>query len=399
MNSAGIHDALTRSFIKLRTYCEAENFRGWDPYDGLNSFLFRRSPLSRIKAFRLMGIQLFKRNPVNLRNIFLIKKDYNPKGLSLFLAGYCNLYKAQPEQKYYLDNIRFLSERLVELKLAGYSGACWGYNFDWQSRSFFIPKFTPNIIVSTFAGNAFLDVYEVIKDDSYLEISRSICDFIMKDLNRTYDNNSFCFTYSPLDNSRIFNASLLASKFLARLYYLTGDSILKEEAKKSVEFCIRHQNGDGSWFYGLDSNQRWIDSFHTGYNLEALYEYQRFTQDESYGSHLNKGLRYYLDNFFTSEGIPKFYPDSIYPIDIHSAAELIAFMAKTVFFNEHLNLVNSVLNWCMRNMQDRKGYFYYQIKKHYRIKIPYMRWSCAWMFYALSCYIRRISIDSETGSL
>jgi hypothetical protein len=28
---------MLNSFKKLKDYCEKENFKGWDPYDGLNS--------------------------------------------------------------------------------------------------------------------------------------------------------------------------------------------------------------------------------------------------------------------------------------------------------------------------------------------------------------------------
>lgn len=38
---------------------------------------------------------------------------------------------------------------------------------------------------------------------------------------------------------------------------------------------------------------------------------------------------------------------------------------------------------------NKKGYFNYQITKWYRNSIPYMRWSKAWMLWALSEYINR----------
>ncbi len=50
-------------------------------------------------------------------------------------------------------------------------------------------------------------------------------------------------------------------------------------------------------------------------------------------------------------------------------------------------LADKVLNWTIANMQDKKGYFYYQKYRFYKIKIPYIRWSQAWMFYALTTYL------------
>ncbi len=42
--------------------------------------------------------------------------------------------------------------------------------------------------------------------------------------------------------------------------------------------------------------------------------------------------------------------------------------------------------WTIANMQHKKGYFYYQIKKGMSSKISYMRWSNAFMFNAMAHY-------------
>ena len=38
---------LLDSFLQLKKYCENENYKGWDPYDGLNSEIFQSTPLKR----------------------------------------------------------------------------------------------------------------------------------------------------------------------------------------------------------------------------------------------------------------------------------------------------------------------------------------------------------------
>ena len=127
------------SFIKLRNYCENESFKGWDPYDGLNSKVFQALKLNKIRFFRLAWIQLFKRNPLNLRQLMMVPKEHNPKGLGLFLTGYCNLYKADPKKEY-IEQINFLADKLIELQTPNFSGASCGYNFDWKSGAFFLPR-------------------------------------------------------------------------------------------------------------------------------------------------------------------------------------------------------------------------------------------------------------------
>jgi len=142
---------------KLRNYIEAEGFRGYDPYDALNSPILKGLSF-RQKYLRIAFIQTLKKFPFNLRSFLGIKKDYNPKGLGLFLWGYAKLYKAEKKQEY-LEKIDFLLGLLDESKSKGYSGNSWGYNFDWQSRAFYVPKYTPTIVNSSFIGHALIDTY------------------------------------------------------------------------------------------------------------------------------------------------------------------------------------------------------------------------------------------------
>ena len=133
--------------------------------------------------------------------------------------------------------------------------------------------------------------------------------------------------------------------------------------------------------------QSWVDSFHTGYNLDALIAYQELTGDEKYRSFVDKGFDYYIHHFFEVDGTPKYYDNRTYPIDIHCPGQLLITLFRLHKYNEYAELADKVLNWTIRNMQDKKGYFYYQLKPGISSKIPYMRWSNAFMFNALSHYL------------
>ena len=374
------------SFEQLKEYCETENFKGWDPYDGLNSWVIQKTPLGKSRFFRLAWIQLFKRNPINLRQLFGVKKDYNPKGLGLFLTGYCNLYAIEPK-KAYLDKIYFLADTIVKLKTKGYSGACWGYNFDWQARAFFQPKYTPTVVATTFISEALFRAFEITKKEVYLEMGISASKFVLNDLNKSYDEEgNFTFSYSPLDKTQVYNAGLLGAKLLCLVYKYTKETALLDNAKRVVAYVCKKQKSDGSWTYGTLPFHQWIDNFHTGYNLECIYTYQVVSGDMTYQKNIEKGLKYYLNTFFTDEGISKYYDNKTYPIDIHAPAQLIVTLSKLRQINNNRELINRVLNWTVENMQSKEGFFYYQKKKRVTSKIPYIRWAQAWMFYAYSYY-------------
>lgn len=374
---------------KLTAYCEKENFKGYDPFDGLNSTLFKKIPsLNKNRFFKLGWLQFFKRSPFNFRRLAGIKKEYNPKGLGLFLSGYCNLYKTDPSTVN-LDKIMFFIDQIKSCQSKGYSGICWGYNFDWQAKAFFQPKGTPSIVVTSFIGCALLDAYEITHEKELLDIARSACDFVLSDLNRTYDkDNDFSFSYCPVDQTQVFNASLLGVRLLSRVYSHTKEVILIEESKKAVSFVCKYQQQNGAWSYSLLPFHAWIDNFHTGYILECIHTYQSISGDLSFQENLKRGLDYYLNTFFEESGLPKYYSKSKYPIDMHTTAQLIITLSKMNLLDQKKELVDKVLSWSFEHMFDeKKGYFYYYKEKYFTIKIPYMRWTQAWMFLGLSHYL------------
>ena len=307
--------------------------------------------------------------------------------MDLFLSGYCKLYN-QTLNGVYLEKINYFSQKLLELENKEWSGSCWGYNFDWQSRAFYLPKHSPTIVVTAFISNSLLDVYEITGEEKLLVTARSACNFILKDLQRNYDiDGNQAFSYSPFDKSIVFNASLWGSQLLARVYSFTKEKNLIEEARKSVAFCCNHQRSDGSWGYGTYDFHQWVDNFHTGYNLECIADYMKYSGDKTYKHNVSIGSDYYIQNFFTKDGIPKYYNNSLYPIDIHAPAQLVLTLSKLGILKQHKELVDKVLMWTFGNMLSKEGYFYYQINKYFSSKIPYMRWAQAWMFYSMSEYL------------
>lgn len=393
--------SILHSFLSLKAYCESENFKGWDPYDGLNSKVFRAIPFLKDSALcRLVVIQGFKRCPFNLRRLALVPKEYNAKGIGLFLSGYCNLYMAvcrHPEfevsfgsAKYLLERINELAELLISLRSEGdYHGACWGYNFDWQARRLFLfPKFTPTVVATNFCATALMDAYEVTKNQKYLDVALSAADFVLKDLHRTEYKGGFLFSYSPLQgNDTVFNASLLGARLLSYCYKYTGNVEYKQRAAETIMACCEGQRNDGAWVYGMLPVQSWVDSFHTGYNLDALIAYQEITGDMSFNRNIENGFDYYIRNFFEPDGTPKYYDIQKYPIDIHCPGQLLVTLSRLHKIDEYRELAEKVLGWTVRNMQDKRGYFYYQLKPGISSKISYMRWSNAFMFNALSHYL------------
>ena len=370
----------------LWRWCRSHNFAGYDPYDGLSSSLFQATPLRHSRAARLAWTQFFKRSPINFRGIASIPAERNAKGIALFalaaLADYRHEQTKEAEIK-----ARELLDDLIGMSLKGFSGACWGYNFDWQSRSFFAPKGTPTIIPTAFAARALCEAAEVIDRDEYLPFARTICDFILNDLNRSHETSEeVCFSYSPLDKTRVFNASLMAAEVLATVGGMLREQSLCEQAMRAARYVVRRQRNGGSWAYGANGHQAWSDNFHTGFILTSLSRIMRTCEA---GTELEPalvhGYEFWRERFFLSNGWPKYYPDRLYPADVHSVgAAIVTLVELRGRFPGTLELAEQTADWAIANMHSSEGYFYYQRHRFHSNRIPYLRWSQAWMAYALA---------------
>jgi len=270
--------------LKLLEYCRDQSWAGYDPYDGLNSPLARLLPG---KAARIGFTQMVKRSPVNLRPWFGIKKGWNSKGIALAARSMLMLRGlAEPStlalarepgggdrifDRSGLDrDFKLLMATLLSLKSRTYDEACWGYNFPWQSRSFYAPAGVPNVVCTVFAANTYLDWYEICQDERVLEVAVSSGRFLLDRINKTAAGDSHCFSYTPGDQTCVHNVNLLAAELLSRVYSITRSGEFREAAISAVRFSIDRQRKDGSWPYGEAPNQRWIDNFHTAFILVSL---------------------------------------------------------------------------------------------------------------------------------
>jgi hypothetical protein len=383
---------LEQKYLKLFAYCEAAGFAGHDPFDGLNSRIFQATPLRYSRVARLAFLQAVKRSPVDPRAALLVPNGVNPKALALFALAELSRFRETSESMH-AANARDLLERLTALSIRGKTNdgsetTAFGYNFDWQSRVFFAPKGTPAIVPTALGSQAFIEAYDAFGDEKFLNAADEIARFILNDLGRIGEtNDEVCFSYTPVDRTVIFNASLLAGEALARAGAATGNTEYLEMAAKTVRFVIRRQNPSGAWVYGENAEQAWVDNFHTAYVLLSLYRISSEIEElriETYDA-INNGAGFWLKSFFLDDGTPKYYNNEVYPIDIHSAAVAIAALAELRNLDERmLPLANQVAEWTCANMLDEDGYFYYQMRKSSVVKTPFMRWGQAWMAYALA---------------
>ena len=378
-------DRIISGLNALESYILTENYRGYDPFDGLGSPLFKLPILKTNKSIRFGFQQIFRRIPFNIRPLLGIKKGLNPVTLGLSIQAFTYLSKfTQGKETFYLDKINFCLDELIRLQSNGYSGSCWGYDFDWEARYFRVNAYAPTIVATGFITNALFEYYKIYKDEKAKNLILSASQFAVKDLNRIYDKEgNFCFSYSPNDKQVVFNATMKCARLLVQCYSINNDSGLLTEAKKTIAFVMRYQKTNGSWSYSEGDARTWVDNFHTAYVLDCLHEYIKLSGDKTFQRNLELGKEYYINTFFEDDGRPRYYCNKTYPIDSTSAAQSVLTLTRL----GKIDLAGKVLLWMIENMQSGKGYFYYQKRKYFTNKISYMRWSNAWMLLALNYYL------------
>jgi len=380
------------SFEKLFNYVKKHDYKGIDLYDGLNSRLFRGSFLYRSRLFRLALIQFCKLSPINFRNLLLVPKGFNSKAGALFLLGNLNAFKITGEEKYKGEAQR-LYERLKETVIERNEGVGWGYNCDWQARAFFVPEGTPNIVASVYVGRALVEYYETFGCKEALDFAGKIAEFILNEMIMIENEDYLCFRYIPDELAQVHNANLLAASFLSSMKKYSNKAyskLLDDKIVKSVNFSIADIDESGSWAYGTQLFHRWVDNFHTAFNIESLLNIRENSDMAELEPVITKITNYYFNNLFTEEGMPKYYNNRPYPIDIHVIAQVLIVLNKirksNIAYSEtRLQAIEERVVECVKLFQDEEGYFYFQKCEHYWNKIPYIRWGQAWMFYALTC--------------
>lgn len=376
-------DTILSSTLKLQEHIRTNGYKGYDPYDTLLSPYFKL-PILRSRIIRFGAQQVCKRIPINLRRILLVKKGLNPVTIGLCIQAYSYLGKAIPsDEEFYKKEIDFLLDLLVQNKSTGYSGFCWGYDFDWEARYTKINAYVPTSVATGIITNSLFESYLIFPNEKIKEIILDASNFVLKDLNRSYEGELFCFSYSPVDNQFVLNASLKAARLLSQAYYFNLDPELKKTAKIAVQYVTQVQRENGSWPYAMHDARTWADNYHTGYNLDCIDAYMTLCQDNEYNPEFEKGLHFYVNHFFEKEGIPKFYDNKTYPIDSTAAAQSLLSLSRFGY----LDLAKNVALWMGKNMQDKNGGFYFRIHKHYKDKNIFMRWNNAWMFAGLSYFL------------
>ncbi len=366
-----------------------DSFKGYDPFDGLNSTFFKLMPLLKKGLFGLAWIQFHKRSFINFRPLMAIPKGRNPKGIALFILGMLEDYR-RTKDDLYLNEAQELADWLLtqQSDKTVWKHACWGYHFDWNARAFFVPKGKPNVITTVYVAQALYALGKQTHNQQYIDVAFDAANFIVNTLYTEADNRQF-FAYIPDEKAFVHNASLWAAAWVAFVGKKTANEKFKQLALAVARQSIAEQTTAGAWVYGAREHHQFIDGFHTGYNLEALNIIGNALETKEFDASINLGLAYYKRELITEDGIAKYYHHNLYPLDMHSVTQAIITLIKVGGTEEDFTLASKVANKAIDTLyMPQKKRFVYQRNRYFTNRINYMRWTQAWVYYSFAMYNR-----------
>ena len=216
--------------------------------------------------------------------------------------GYLKLFQITHQEEY-LNSAKKCADWLIKNKNLKYENFSWGLPWKWNGR----PKEFSYITTSTFAGYFFIHLYEVTRDEEYLNVAKSIGDWIIKEDGFRDEPDGIWFSYSDHIslNYPIINAIAMSGGFFSRLYLHTQNKDYEKLAAGSARYVINNQNEDGSWYYSTE--RAYIDNIHTGFTIEGLCTvYAVFPSlQETLQRPLMAAHDFYWNRLYTTRGFGK----------------------------------------------------------------------------------------------
>ena len=313
-----------------------------------------------------------------------------------YAMGFAFLYEATGNSLHLEKAVHFLDE-LIRTRCHRFKEYCWGYPFDWVTRAGVIRQQTPLITTTPYVYEAFLQVYELDQREEWKRILESIARHAITDIKdfKRSETSSSC-SYTPYDAGGVINAAAYRAFLLTSASQVFCDNNYWKIAERNLNFVLEAQNRDGSWLYAVDGVRDFVDHYHTCFVMKALAKIHALTGHEACLNALFRGVKYYLENLFDEDALPKPFSKAprltVYKRELYDCAESINLC---LLLRDRFPKLEKTLERVVRDIlkdwikfdgsfRSRRLHFGWD-------NVPMHRWGQAQMFRSLAFYLREAS--------
>ena len=313
-----------------------------------------------------------------------------------YAMGFAFLYQTTANPVYLQKAMHFLTV-LRESRCRGFNEYCWGYPFDWVWHGGTIKAQTPLITTTPYVYEAFLQVNEVQSQDEFRRVLASIARHVSNDIKdfQTSRTASSC-SYTPFSEGGVLNAAAYRAFLLASASRVLSKDEYWRRAERNLNFVCENQNPDGSWPYAVDGVRGFVDHFHTCFVMKALAKIYALTGYKPCGEALTKGVKYYLNNLFDQNGLPKPFSKAprltVYKRELYDCAECINLcLLLRDRFPQLETTLETVVKGILKDWIKPDGSFRSRRLYWGWDNVPMHRWGQSQMFRSLAFYLHETS--------
>ena len=333
------------------------------------------------------------------------KRQRFPIADAHYAMGFAFLAGLFGSDKHYQRAVHFLNV-LEVTRCPGYEDCCWGYPFDWQTRTGTIKTATPLITTVPYVYEAFSQVYALDHDDKWLRVMQSVAHHAFssyRDLATGDDAASCGYTPSPDDACGVINASAYRAFLLTKAGIELSEPRYLASAKRNLNFVIGAQQEDGSWFYSIDGKRDFVDHFHTCFVLKALAKIEQLTGCADCRLAIERGVTYYLRNLIDTAGLPLPFSKAprmtVYRRELYDLAECVNLaVLMQGRFPQLDRTLSSVLMELLKQWQKQDGSFRARQLLFGWDNVPMHRWAQAQLFRSLCFFLSQNAPQPTSGT-
>lgn len=321
-----------------------------------------------------------------------------------YAMGFAFLAATQKQESHLKRAVHFL-EVLEKTRCKGFRNYCWGYPFNWETRTGTYHEGTPMITSLPYMYEAFRQVHQLDGNSHWLDVMQSIAQHALEDYQdfEISANASSC-SYAPgKENTKgVINASAYRAFVLTRAAIDFSDEKYRKVGERNLNFVLESQNPNGSWYYSTDNVRDFVDHFHTCFVLKALTKIEQLTGSAQCRSAIEWGIDYYVKNLFDSDGLPKPFSKAprltVYRRELYDYAECINVgVLLSGRFPELDRIVSLVIADVLRRWQKTDGAFRARELLIGWDNVPMHRWAQAQMFRSLCFFLAKTQPNLPAG--